>query len=317
MSDRYTDTESVYSGSNRLPDFVQAKARPIVAGAMAILILATAVSLVFVQRFSAGMNELKTQNETLRQEKESLMQEKDDLAATVSEKAKALDVLDEELSHIEVLVGLTPDPEKPIHARIHEAGLSAVEKRLMLDSIPSGYPVEPRDITSGFGKRVHPVTGRKNFHRGVDLRSPRGAPVYATADGVVESAANHRGSGWGKMVKLTHNYGFATLYAHLDEINVERGGFVQKGDKIGLVGNTGLSTAPHLHYEVHYLGRRFDPEPFMAWSMEAFYEIVLEKHDGHDGIDWQALATAVRRNARLPQRHWFHRKYTWSLISPP
>lgn len=314
MSDRCTDTEPVYPGSNRLPGFVQANARPVVAAVMAILILATVVSLVFVQRFAGRVNDLEVKHETIRQEKEALMQEKEALAATVSEKTQALDVLGEELSHIEVLVGLAPEPEKPINARIHEAGLSAMEKRLMFDSIPSGYPVESRDITSGFGKRVHPVTGKNNFHRGVDLRSPRGAPVYATADGVVELAANHRGSGLGKMVKLTHNYGFATLYAHLDEINVERGGFVQKGDIIGLVGNTGVSTAPHLHYEVHYLNRRFDPEPFMAWSMEEFYEIVLEKQDG---IDWLSLATAVRRNARLPQRHWFHQQYTWSMIPPP
>ena len=257
------------------------------------------------------INELTAIQENIHQEKEVLMQEKVELVSSVTDKSHSLDLLGEELNHIESLIGLNPSPDKPIYERIDTASQTVLEKRRMLNSIPSGYPVDSRVITSGFGRRVHPVHGNNSFHGGVDLRSPRGAPVYASADGIVEWAARHRESGLGKMIILIHNYGFTSTYAHLDEIKVRVGQFVRKGELIGLVGNTGVSTAPHLHYEVRYLKRRLDPKPFMEWSMED-YDTVFEKEDR---IQWQSLAEAVRRNVKVPQRQWSQERLSWSEIS--
>ncbi len=257
------------------------------------------------------IHELTVRYEETRGEKDVLLREKAVLSSSVENKAQVIDIMGSELNYVESLLGLTPPPDKPLHERIAAAGQRALEKRMMLDSIPSGYPVESRFITSGFGTRMHPVHGNQSFHGGVDLRSPRGEPVYATADGIVEWAALHRQSGLGKMVILVHNYGLASTYAHLDEIKVREGKFVRKGDVIGLVGSTGVSTAPHLHYEVRYLKSRLNPKPFMDWSVQS-YDHVFEKVDK---IQWRSIVEAVRRNTERPARAWAPQKASWSAIS--
>lgn len=316
MRDRCIITISDYRGSRHFS--LSGLLRRLLGGALAVLALVMLGSFLFIQMLSGKVSDLNdqigrltAQQEQIRYEKNLLLEEKASLVTSVAHKSQGLDILGEELNHIEALIGLKPSPDKPIHERIDTASQTALEKRVMLDSIPSGYPVDSRVITSRFGRRIHPVHGHESFHGGVDLRSPRGAPVRASADGVVEWAALHRESGLGKMIILVHNFGFTSTYAHLDEIKVKVGAFVKKGEVIGHVGSTGVSTAPHLHYEVRYLKRRLNPKPFMDWSMEE-YDIVFEKEDR---IQWQSLAKAVRRNVEMPQRQWSQEKLTWSGIS--
>lgn len=289
-----------------------------VAGVLAMIVLAMvggvfAVHLLSckVSDLTGQIHELAREYEEIQQEKEVLVQEKTRLNTSVANKSQGLDMLGEELNNIEALIGLTPSPEKPLHERIDTASQTVMEKRMLLDSIPSGFPVDSHVITSAYGTRAHPVHGNSSFHGGVDLRSPRGAPVYAAADGVVEWAATHRESGLGQMIIVVHNYGFTSTYAHLDEIGVNVGEFVSKGDVIGAVGSTGVSTAPHLHYEVRYLKRRLNPKPFMEWSMEE-YDIVFEEEDR---IQWQSLAEMVRKSVNMPKRQFSQEKLTWSAIS--
>ena len=130
--------------------------------------------------------------------------------------------------------------------------LTFLEKRSakiekILRHIPLGYPVYGR-ITSRYGYRIDPFSGRYEFHKGIDIRAKYGAPVRATADGIVEFAGRH--PGYGKMVIIRHKYGFKTLYAHLSRIKTRAGKRVKVGTVIGYVGSTGKSTGPHLHYEV-------------------------------------------------------------------
>jgi len=115
------------------------------------------------------------------------------------------------------------------------------------DGIPSIYPTfgVPSD---GWGLRIHPVTQEMEFHTGLDIANRTGTPVYATADGVVAKA--HTDPGFGKMITIAHASGYMTLYGHLFSIKVRPGDAVHKGQIIGLMGNTGLSTGPHLHYGV-------------------------------------------------------------------
>ena len=112
-------------------------------------------------------------------------------------------------------------------------------------------------ITDGFGRRRDPINGRMAFHRGLDLSGRRGTPIMAPADGVVVFAA--RNGGMGRMVKISHGFGFTTAYGHLDKILVEPGQEVHRGDEIGHLGNTGRSTGPHLHYEVSKDGKHVNP----------------------------------------------------------
>ncbi len=112
-------------------------------------------------------------------------------------------------------------------------------------------------LTDGFGTRKDPITGRRAFHRGLDISARRGTPVYAPADGVVVFTG--RNGGLGRTVRISHGFGFTTLYGHLNEITAELGDEVRRGDQIGAVGNSGRSTGAHLHYEVQEDGKSVDP----------------------------------------------------------
>lgn len=113
-------------------------------------------------------------------------------------------------------------------------------------------------LTSRFGFRIHPLFGRRQFHTGVDIAAPRGAPVRAAFDGTVLFAGWY--GGYGKLVIIDHGQGLSTLYGHLDEILATPGQRVARTQVVGLVGSTGYTTGPHLHYEVRRNGRPIDPQ---------------------------------------------------------
>ncbi len=113
-------------------------------------------------------------------------------------------------------------------------------------------------LTSRFGFRIHPLFGRRQFHTGVDIAAPRGAPVRAAFDGTVLFAGWY--GGYGKLVIIDHGQGLSTLYGHLSDILVTPGQHVTRTQVVGLVGSTGYTTGPHLHYEVRQNGRPIDPQ---------------------------------------------------------
>ncbi len=139
----------------------------------------------------------------------------------------------------------------------------AINKEDMLASIPSIQPVAIKDlrrIAGYYGMRMHPIYKIRMHHSGMDFTAPRGTDVYSTGNGVVSRVVKSRSRrDYGTFIEIDHGYGYQTLYAHLDEVLVRRGQEVKRGDVIGLVGNTGASTAPHLHYEVKRNGRAIDP----------------------------------------------------------
>lgn len=122
------------------------------------------------------------------------------------------------------------------------------ERKDYFEHMPSIWPAKGR-FSSGFGWRASPFTGKRDFHKGVDISGPRGTPIYAPASGVVIFA--ERFSTYGQVIRIKHSDVIETLYAHLYKIGVKVGQEVTRGELIGYVGNTGRSTAPHLHYEVH------------------------------------------------------------------
>ncbi|RVQ67573.1 M23 family metallopeptidase [Croceicoccus ponticola] len=128
-------------------------------------------------------------------------------------------------------------------------------------SIPSRMPLETARFSSLYGSRVHPVTGGRKNHDGIDMAAPSGTPIYATADGRVEMAKWH--GGYGNYVQIEHGDAVETRYGHMSRMNVSAGQSVKKGELIGWVGSTGRSTGPHLHYEVRISGEPVDPQPYL------------------------------------------------------
>lgn len=138
----------------------------------------------------------------------------------------------------------------------------AKEKKEMLAAIPAILPVKKGDfyVASGYKMRMHPILKINKFHKGMDFTAPKGTPVYASGNGKIYRA--QRSSTYGKVIYIDHSYGYKTIYAHLDKMVVKRNQEVKRGDLIGYVGNTGLSVAPHLHYEVHKNDRAVNPINF-------------------------------------------------------
>ncbi|MCD4710328.1 MAG: M23 family metallopeptidase [Bacteroidales bacterium] len=136
---------------------------------------------------------------------------------------------------------------------------------------PAIQPIGMKDLIrfgSSFGTRMHPILKVVRPHEGIDLTAPRGTNIYATADGEVLQAG-YRAGGFGKKVLLDHGYGYRTLYGHCDEVLVEPGQKVKRGEVIARVGSTGLSKSPHLHYEVHENGHPVDPINYYASDLSA------------------------------------------------
>ncbi|MCK7535894.1 MAG: M23 family metallopeptidase [Marinilabiliales bacterium] len=151
----------------------------------------------------------------------------------------------------------------------------ASEKEEMLSSIPAIQPLSNKDLkrtASGFGYRIHPIYKISKFHSGMDFTAPTGTEVYATGNGVIETVKSARRE-LGNHIIIDHGFGYETVYGHLDHFNVREGQKVKRGDVIGFVGSTGLSTAPHLHYEVLVNGRQVDP------ALYYFNDLTPEEYD--------------------------------------
>ncbi|WP_432695761.1 M23 family metallopeptidase [Marinobacterium sp. YM272] len=207
-------------------------------------------------------------------------------------------VMGTELGNLESMLGILNTEPGTSEVRRAEVAKAAAKQRLfMLYGIPNGVPIQSERINDRFGMRYHPVLKKKVMHRGIDFKAGIGTPVYATADGVVEFAGYNKGSGYGYMVRLTHNLGFKTYYAHLNKVLVEPKTFVHKGQQIGLSGNSGRSTGPHLHYEVRHLYTALDPEPFMKWGLDNFESIFTAVEE----VPWESLSAMYPLNQTAPQ----------------
>lgn len=144
-----------------------------------------------------------------------------------------------------------------------ELVVSAKNKERMLECIPAIQPVMNKDLkrmASGYGWRIDPIYRTRRFHAGMDFTAPIGTDIFATGNGTIQSVGWEQG--YGNTVKINHGFGYMTLYAHMSKFNVKPGQKVKRGDIIGEVGNTGKSTGPHLHYEVHFKNQVMNPQNY-------------------------------------------------------
>lgn len=247
---------------------------------------------------------LKNTSETYYEKNELLNQQNIQLSHLIQESSDKLVSVNEKLQEVEEMIGYGPDLNVSFHTRLElereEATQSlkeklvnyqvhAIQKGLMINTIPNGKPLTYARISSGYGYRTHPITKRKSFHPALDLKADTGTPIYAPANGVVVYA-KRKGS-YGKFILLAHSFGFKTAYGHLSRFAVKSGDYVNKGDLIGYVGSTGRSTGPHLHYEIRYLDKWLNPKPFLFWDLENIYSI----NDKIPNVKWQSILEQMEK----------------------
>ena len=155
----------------------------------------------------------------------------------------------------------------------------ARNKSKLMAATPAIQPIANKELTrlaSGFVMRIHPIYKVKMMHFGMDFTAPRHTPIYSTGDGVVERVIRSFG-GYGKQVVINHGFGYKTRYAHMQDFNVKKGDRIKRGDMIGTVGNSGLSTAPHLHYEILKDNKKVNPVNYFYMDLnDEEYEKILE-----------------------------------------
>lgn len=241
------------------------------------------------------LRDIKTQLSLENQDaKDKLAQLKNQL----EEKSFELSEVELKLDDIETMIGITSQPDIELTKRVNVTKMSIAQKKFLLENIPSGPPLKEMHVTSSYGTRNHPVLNKSSFHTGIDLRGRRGTSVYSTANGVVEFAGYHKGSGYGNLLIIHNSFGFKTMYAHLASVDVKVGDAVQKGQPIAKVGATGLSSGPHLHYEIRYVQRTVNPQRFIDWSLENYEPIFKEQRR----INWDSLLTAAKHVMKTVQQ---------------
>jgi murein DD-endopeptidase MepM/ murein hydrolase activator NlpD len=257
-----------------------------VLGLVAALGLLAAFS---APRLALSLRDRDVELERLAQQNDSLRGEKDRFEQELSQLAHRLNRFEAQAGRLAAELGVEvlepaaggeggPDAAGPDGVLAEELGaLSFRTERLgssmdeldqafqervrLLAATPNRMPVQGW-FSHGFGWRKDPWTGARQFHRGIDIVAHAGTEIRAPADGIVSQAT--RKSDYGKMIDLSHGYGFVTRYAHLSEVLVRPGQRVSRGDLLGRVGSTGRSTGPHLHYEVFRDGRRVNPWKYLG-----------------------------------------------------
>jgi murein DD-endopeptidase MepM/ murein hydrolase activator NlpD len=199
------------------------------------------------------------------------------------------------LSNSKLLISTSKQLDK-LERRLNAQSLSfnelmglAKKKEKMLSHIPSIQPVRNTELKrgiSGFGYRIDPIYRTRRMHSGVDFTADKGTEVYATGDGVIEVVERKRW-GYGKSIIINHGFGFKTLYAHLSEFKVKQGQKIKRGELIGLIGSTGRSTGPHLHYEVIKDGKKVNPIGYFHSDLtpEQYEQLLEMSENSHKSMD--------------------------------
>lgn len=248
--------------------------------------------------FDTFKKDKKSEIKVLTEKERKLQAQNQYYSMQIKGKVQDIEALSSKLDYIEEMIGLKHEEKKE---EITKEALNALDentKLFMLTTMPAGKPLKSIRVTSKFGYRIHPLTKKKKFHRGVDLKAKRRTEVYATADGVVSYVQPRDRGGFGRVVKIQHNYGFETTYAHLNKTNVKIGDVVKKNQKIALSGNSGKSNGPHLHYELKYGSKVLNPKDFIRWDMGNFDEILKRQRR----VKWDSLVKLIKEQHKLVQR---------------
>ncbi len=264
----------------------------IVLSLLILVVLSLTGGYFYISYLRTKVNEINTQKQKLSNEVTKLTGKLKKLNNkivilnnSVLNKQVELEKLNSKLDDLETKMGLKGNV---FFSNINVKSLTKDEINKILMLFPSGKPISKVVISSPFGWRMHPILKKREFHPGIDIRGHGLIPVHATANGVVLGAGLNP-YGYGYVVKMANVYGFTTLYAHLRKnLKVKTGQFVKKGQIIGYVGNTGLSTGQHLHYEIRYNDKPLNPINFVYWNGMNFFKIFKKEK----GVPWESLIKA-------------------------
>ncbi|MEA2017258.1 MAG: M23 family metallopeptidase [Campylobacterota bacterium] len=257
------------------------------------------IVFVFVGISSFTISELSTSVNELSKQSKILQDENSVYSSSIDSKIKQIKELGSELEKIESIIGIDTDDTTSLIQRATLAKLTSSEKSYMLQTIPNNCPLKECKTTSKFGWRTNPVTQKRQYHKGIDLRAARRTTVYSTADGVVRYVQDKNEGTFGRVIIISHNFGFETLYGHLRFTDVKVGDVIKKGQAIARSGNSGRSNGPHLHYEVIHASKVLDPIHFIKWNMKN-YEEIFEKQRR---VEWESLVKLIsNQNNKLEQQ---------------
>lgn len=276
--------------------------RKLIFIAIFVALIIIAGSLWIISLLNNQMDDLKSKKEkeiTYLTEKEKKLQAQNLFySMQIKGKVKDIEELSSKLDSIEEIIGIKKnDSDQDAITRATLAKISSSQKMYMLTTIPNGSPLKDMKTTASFGYRIHPVTHKKKFHRGIDLRAKVNTPVYSTADGVVRYVQPRNSGDFGRVIIISHNFGFETVYAHLHSTNVKLGDVIKKNQRIGMSGNSGRSTGPHLHYEIRYASMVLNPRDFINWNLKG-YENIFSKQRR---VRWEYLVNLIKEHHKLEQ----------------
>lgn len=246
--------------------------------------------IISIGVFRSEIADINARTSLIEERNETMMLGTAILNDEINQRLEEIAIASDKIDNLEGVIGVDNTPNENLLERIDVASITGAQKAFFMKFIPNGYPLETfMGITDPYGTRFHPVLRVVRQHTGTDFGARIGTGVFATADGVVDWADSGWNGGYGKLVKITHSFGFKTYYAHLNEIIVKSGTFVKKGQLIARTGNSGVSTGPHLHYEVRFLEQPINPMNFVQWDMKNFDSIFQKERS----IAWQSLLTTI------------------------
>jgi len=257
--------------------------KKIILWVILITLFVVTVSFLTISKLSTNVNNLSN-------ERDKLTKENNTYSKQIESKIAQIEELGSQLDEIEQIIGIDKEDDVSLLQRATLAKLSSSEKTYMLQTIPSECPLPTCVTTSKFGWRTHPITKKRQFHNGLDLRANRRTPVKATADGVVRYVQSKNEGTLGRVIIIAHNYGFETAYGHLRFTDVKAGDIVRKGQVIARSGNSGRSNGPHLHYEIRHANKVLNPKYFTTWNMKN-YEEIFEKQRR---VEWESLIKLIK-----------------------
>lgn len=287
LKNKFTITISDINGSRHF--YLNQIIKKIVLYIIAFVFLFLISSGFYIKYLDSKVDALDGKREELLKKSKELETLNMTMQQSLDEKAAQYAVIEDKIASFEEALGLENENNLTISARLENLNLTNDQQQGILNQIPNGWPITNKGVTGKFGWRDHPILKRKEFHPGIDLAASIGTPIYAPASGVVEFSG-YSNNGYGYNVILLHNFGFKSVFAHMTRKDVVKaGGFVNKGDLIGYTGNTGLSTGPHLHYEVRFINKTLEPLYFLNLKRKNMNEFFNQERR----VPWQSLIKAV------------------------
>ncbi len=287
LKNKFTITISDINGSRHF--YLNQIIKKIVLYIIAFVFLFLISSGFYIKYLDSKVDALDAKREELLKKSKELETLNKTMQQSLDEKAAQYAVIEDKIASFEEALGLENENNLTISARLENLNLTNDQQQGILNQISNGWPITNKGVTGKFGWREHPILKRKEFHPGIDLAASIGTPIYAPASGVVEFSG-YSNNGYGYNVILLHNFGFKSVFAHMTRKDVVKAGdFVNKGDLIGYTGNTGLSTGPHLHYEVRFINKTLEPLYFLNLKRKNMNEFFNQERR----VPWQSLVKAV------------------------